>query len=99
MDGVTGLTYRAAGDFSAVGEGFEIAELTGLIKEGLHEAGAAGELESVVITGSRLHEVVQAVPGRSALNAVVLVLVLERERSNLALAVREAAELAESVLT
>lgn len=99
VDEVTGLAYRASGDFSAVGEAHETAELTTLIAEGLHEAGAVGELESVVVTTSRLHEIVHAVPGRAPLNSVVLVLALERERANLALAVRETASLAESILT
>jgi hypothetical protein len=35
VDEITGLIYRAAGEFSAVGEGFEIAELTGLIAESI----------------------------------------------------------------
>ena len=94
-----GVIGAALVDLSAAGEGFEIAELTGLITEGLHAAGAPGELESVVVTSSLRHEVVQAVPGRSAPTAMMLVLVLEREHANLALAVREAAERAESILT
>lgn len=99
MDEVTGLVYRASGDFSAVGDGFAIAELATLITEGLHEAGARGELESVVVTSTRRHEVVHPVPGRAPLNTAVLVVALDRENSNLALAVREAAELAGSILT
>ena len=99
MDAVTGLTYRAAGDLSAAGNGAETAELTSLITEGLHEAGAPGNLESFVVTSSRLHEVVHAVPSRAPLDTLVLVLVTEREHANLALAARQAAELAESILT
>ena len=99
VDAVTGLTYRATGDFSAVGQGSETAELTTLIAEGLHEAGVPGELESVVVTSSRLHEIVHAVPGRAPLNTALLVVALERDRANLALAVRESAELAERILT
>jgi len=98
VDAVTGLAYRASGDFSAVGEGFEIAELTTLITEGMHEAGAQGELESVVVTSTRTHEVILPVPGRAPLNTAVLAVALDRENSNLALAVREAAELAGSIL-
>ncbi|WP_370366505.1 hypothetical protein [Catenulispora sp. GP43] len=99
MDEVTGLAYGAAGDFSGLGDAHEIAELLTLVTEGLHAAGAPGELESVVVTGSRLHEVVHTVPGRAPLNTAVVVLALDRERSNLALAVREAADLAGSILT
>jgi hypothetical protein len=99
VDEVTGLAYRASGDFSAVGDGFEIAELTTLIIEGLHEAGAQGELESVVVTSTRAHEIIHPVPGRAPLNTAVLVVALDRENSNLALAVREAAMLAGSILT
>ena len=99
VDAVTGLVYRASGDFSAVGDGFETAELITLITEGLHEAGARGELESVVVTSTRTHEVVHPVPGPAPLNTAVLVLALDRENSNLALAVREGAGLARSILT
>ncbi|MEY9910965.1 hypothetical protein ABIA35_007216 [Catenulispora sp. MAP12-49] len=98
MDEVTGLAYRSAGDFSGVGRPHEIAELIALITEGLHGAGAPGELESVVVTGSRLHEVLHPVPSRAPMNTAVVVLALDRERSNLALAVREAADLAGSIL-
>ncbi|MFD0636013.1 hypothetical protein ACFQ9X_35020 [Catenulispora yoronensis] len=99
VDAVTGLAYRSAGDFSTLGEAHEVAELTTLIAGVLHEAGAPGELESVVITSTRRHEIVQTVPGRAPLNSAVLFVALDRERANLALAVREAAALAESILT
>lgn len=96
VDAVTGLTYGVAGDHRV--NGSEIAELTNLIVDWLYEAGTEGDLESVVMTGGTLHEVVRAVPGRGRSDGLLLFLALNRERTNLALAMRQADDLAASVL-
>ncbi|MER8187382.1 hypothetical protein [Kitasatospora sp. NPDC094015] len=96
VDAVTGLTYGAVGSGTAAGDGAELAELTTLVAGRMHEAGTGGELESLVITTARAHHVVQLVPRRG--DALVLAVVLDRASTNLALAIRQVADLAKAVL-
>jgi hypothetical protein len=96
VDAVTGLTYASAGDETATGDGVELCELAALLTDRLHEAGAAGELESVIVTSTHRHHVLQVVPRHG--DAVLLSVALDRERTNLALAVREMAGHARDVL-
>ncbi|TDC68453.1 hypothetical protein [Streptomyces hainanensis] len=96
VDAVTGLTYGAVGEWEGTGGGIELSDLTGLLAERLNQAGATGELESVIITSRRRHHVTQVVERRG--DAVLLTTVLDRERTNLALAMRQIAERAGEVL-
>lgn len=96
VDAVTGLSYAAAGVNRI--NGADIAELTNLIVDRLYEAGTEGDLESVVMTGGTVHEVVRTVPGRGRSDGLLLFLVLDREQTNLALAMRHAEDLAAGVL-
>jgi hypothetical protein len=96
VDAVTGFTYATVGDRTAVGEGPELSELANLIADRLCEAGAEGELESVVVTSTRSYHVTQIVPRRG--DPVLLAAVLDRERTNLALAMRQMADHARAVL-
>lgn len=96
VDAVTGLAYAAAGGYRV--NGSEIAELTNLVVDWLYEAGTEGDLESVVMTGGTVHEVVRTVPGRGRSDGLLLFLALDRERTNLALALRQADDLAVGVL-
>ncbi|HEY5836320.1 hypothetical protein [Streptomyces sp.] len=90
IDSVTGLSYAEAGDCTAAGSGNDICDLVNLISDRLRDAGAEGELESVVVTGTRTHHIVQVVPRRG--DAVLLSTVLDRRGSNLALAMRGLAD-------
>jgi hypothetical protein len=96
VDAVTGLVYGVAGDPAALGDGERLAQSVGLLADGLHDAGAVGDFESVVTTTARRHQVVQAIPGRTG--PLLLVLTLEREQTNLALALRAGVDLAAGLL-
>ena len=96
VDAVTGLSYQSAGEQRLLGTGAELAELTNLISERLHEAGAEGELESLVVTSSRHHQVVQVLPRQG--DPVLLATVLDRGQTNLALAIRQTADRAKGLL-
>ncbi|OKJ08290.1 hypothetical protein [Kitasatospora sp. CB01950] len=97
VDAVSGLGHHAVGEYRPLGTGAELAELAALIGEGLGAAGAAGELESLVVTTTRHHQVVQLVPRRG--DPLLLATVLDRTRTNLALAIRQSADLAKGLLT
>lgn len=98
VDAVTGLTYGAAGDITEAGDGPEVCELAALIAERLGAAGAEGELESVVTTSTRRHHVLFSVvrPGGDPL---ILTAGLDRDRANMALALRTLGDRAAEVLT
>ncbi|MFE3825326.1 hypothetical protein [Streptomyces sp. NPDC059092] len=96
VDAVTGLTYCVVGDAAEVGDGGEAAELTAVIAAQVDRVGAESELESVIVTSVRRYHVVQAV--RRAGDPVLLVAALDRDRTNLALAMRRLTEHAEGVL-
>jgi len=87
IDAVTGLVYGAAGDVSEAGDGPESSELAALIAERLGAAGAEGELESVVLTSRRRHQMLFSVV-RPAGDPLLLAAGLDRERANVALALR-----------
>ncbi|MGW6917960.1 hypothetical protein ACWGB8_29725 [Kitasatospora sp. NPDC054939] len=97
VDAVTGLGHGSAGDHRLLAAGAELAELANLIGDRLFDAGAVGELESVVVTSTRHHEIVQVVPRRG--DPLLLATVLDRARTNLALAVRQTADHAANVLS
>ncbi|MFJ1709966.1 hypothetical protein [Kitasatospora sp. NPDC088346] len=94
LDGVTGLTYQLAGDHrllgTGTGTGAELAELVNLIGERLCEAGAEGELASVVVTSTRHHEVLQVLSRQG--DPLLPATVLDRARTNLALATCQSAD-------
>ncbi|WNI14387.1 hypothetical protein [Actinacidiphila sp. ITFR-21] len=90
VDAVTGLTYAEAGDCGPAGSGTEVRDLAELVSDRLHEAGAWGELENVVVTGRRIQHIVQVLPRRG--DAVLLSAVLDRADTNLALASRQLSE-------
>jgi len=96
VDAVTGLTYGTVGDGAAVGDGIELSDLASLINDRLNEAGAVGELESVIVTSTRRHHVTQMVRGHG--DALLLAVAADRERTNLALVIREMADHARAVL-
>lgn len=104
MDGTTGLTYGVAGDVGEAGEGVASSELVALITDRLSRAGAGGaadtaydpgELESVIVTSTRRHHVIFSVGPQEDL---LLTAGLDREQTNLALAIRSLGDLAENVL-
>ncbi|MDW4907594.1 hypothetical protein RB628_20150 [Streptomyces sp. ADMS] len=97
VDAVTGLTYGVAGDVAEAGDGQESSDFAALVAERLGRAGAEGELESVVTTSVRRHQVLLAV-GRPAGDPLLLTAGLDRERANLALAARSLGDLAGEVL-
>ncbi|WP_200305028.1 hypothetical protein [Streptomyces adelaidensis] len=97
IDAVTGLTYGAAGDVAQAGTGTEGADLATLISERLGDAGAEGELESVVMTSRRRLQVLLSVH-RSAGDPLLLAAGLDRDRANMALALRTLGDRAREVL-
>ena len=97
IDAVTGLTYGTAGDAAQAGTGTEVSDLAALISERLGEAGAVGELESVVMTSRRRHHVLLSVD-RSAGDPLLLAAGLDRDRANVALALRSLGDRAREVL-
>ncbi|MGW0826480.1 hypothetical protein [Streptomyces sp. NPDC002845] len=97
IDAVTGLTYGAAGDVAEAGDGADWSELAALIAERLGEAGAEGELESVVMTSRRRHQVLFTVV-RPVGDPLLLAAGLDRDRANVALALRSLGDRAGEVL-
>jgi hypothetical protein len=67
-----------------------------LIADQLGRAGAEGELESVVVTSAHRHHVIQSI--RRQGDPLLLVASLDRQQTNLALAIRRLADGAEGVL-
>lgn len=96
MDAVTGLTYCVVGDALEVGDGAEAAELAAVITDHVGRAGAESELESVIVASARRYHVVRTV--RRAGDPLLLIAVLDREGTNLALAMRHLNDHAEGVL-
>ncbi|MGA5703990.1 hypothetical protein [Peterkaempfera bronchialis] len=96
VDAVTGLTYCTVGDRAAVGDGTELAELANLIADSFNEAGVTGELESVVVTSQRRCHITHMVPRQG--DALLLTAAVDRERTNLALALRQLADHTRTVL-
>ncbi|NGO10762.1 hypothetical protein G5C60_24990 [Streptomyces sp. HC44] len=97
VDAVTGLTYGAAGDIAEAGDGPEVSELAALIAERLGAAGAEGQLESVVTTSRKRHQVLFSV-ARPAGDPLLLAAGLDRDRVNVALALRNLGDRAREVL-
>lgn len=97
VDAVTGLTYAGAGDGAEAGAGTDACELATLIAERLGAAGAEGDLESVVTTSTKRHQVLLAVP-RPAGDPLLLAAGLDRDRVNVALALRTLGDHAAEVL-
>ena len=95
IDAVTGLTYAVAGDAAQVGTGAECSDLATLISDRLGAAG--GELESVVMTSGRRHQVLLSVD-RAAGDPLLLAAGLDRDRANVALALRSLGDRVREVL-
>lgn len=97
VDAVTGLTYGVAGDTAEAGDGAQTSELAALIAERLGAAGAEGELESVVTTSTKRQQVLLTVV-RPAGDPLLLTAGLDRDRANMALALRSLGDRAGEVL-
>ncbi|MEU5045774.1 hypothetical protein [Streptomyces griseorubiginosus] len=97
IDAVTGLVYGAAGDIGETGGGAESSELAALIAQRLGEAGAEGDLESVVLTSRRRHQMLFSVV-RPAGDPLLLAAALDRDRANMALALRSLGDRVTEVL-
>jgi hypothetical protein len=97
IDAVTGLTYGVAGDAVQAGAGTEAAALAALISERLDAAGAAGELESVIMTSTKRHQVLLSVV-RPAGDPLLLAAGLDRDRANVTLALRSMGDPVREVL-
>ncbi|MCX4767138.1 hypothetical protein OG562_40465 [Streptomyces sp. NBC_01275] len=93
IDAVTGLTYGEAGAGGL--DPVECSRIVGLVGDGLCTAGAQGELESVVITGTTRQLVVASI-ARSG-DPLLLAAVLERSQTNLALVLHHVGLYAEGV--
>lgn len=87
VDATTSLVYGFAGDSAVLPDPDESAETVQLLVERLREAGAEGELESLIVTTVRHHYLTHAVP-RHRGDDLLMVTVVDRARTNLALADR-----------
>lgn len=87
VDAVTGLVYGAAGDATEAGDGAESSEFAALVAQRLGAAGAEGDLESVILTSRRRHQMLFPVV-RPAGDPLLLTAGLDRDRANVALALR-----------
>ncbi|HEV2637446.1 MAG TPA: hypothetical protein VGX23_20005 [Actinocrinis sp.] len=87
VDATTGLVYGAAGDSTILPEPEEATEAVRGLVERLHDAGADGELEGVIVTTTRYHQLTQVVP-RHRGDDLLFVAVADRARTNIALAER-----------
>ncbi|WP_113701370.1 hypothetical protein [Nonomuraea lactucae] len=96
VDAVTGLTYSVVGEAGEMEDGIECAELTTLVTERLCEAGATGDLESVIVTTTSRYHALHVM--RRQGEPLLITATLDRQRSNLALAVRSLTDHAEDVL-
>ena len=93
-DGVTGLTYADSGEPEALGDGAQLADLANLIADTFDAAAAGGRLESVTVTAPRNYQIIRTMPGLHGGDELLLGLVMDRADTNLALAMRQAEELA-----
>ncbi|MFJ2114027.1 MULTISPECIES: hypothetical protein [unclassified Streptomyces] len=96
VDAVTGLTYCVVGDALEVGDGVGTAELAAVITDRVGQAGVESELENVIVTSARRYHVVRTV--RRTGDPLLLIAVLDRSRTNLALVMRHLDSHAEGVL-
>lgn len=85
VDAVTGLTYGESGTGEM--DAAECSRLAAFVSDRLHLAGAQGELESMVITGSRRQLVLRALPRQG--DPLLLLTALDRDQTNLALVLRQ----------
>ncbi|NEE32182.1 hypothetical protein G3M53_42890, partial [Streptomyces sp. SID7982] len=85
VDAVTGLTYGETGGGTPDAE--ECSGLAVLVADRLHAAGARGELESIVVTGTRHQVVLRTCPRRG--DPLLLTAALERDQANLALVMHQ----------
>ncbi|MGW5233181.1 hypothetical protein ACWEQU_13000 [Streptomyces nodosus] len=85
VDAVTGLSYGRSGTGEM--DAAECSRLVAFVGDRLHLAGAQGELESMVITGTRHQLVLRALPRRG--DPLLLMATLERDQANLALVLRQ----------
>ncbi|MFJ4551195.1 hypothetical protein ACIP4X_18530 [Streptomyces sp. NPDC088817] len=85
VDAVTGLTYGESGTGEM--DAAECSRLVAFVGDRLHLAGAQGELESMVITGTRHQLVLRAIPRPG--DPLLLMAALERDQANLALVLRQ----------
>ncbi|MEU6536968.1 hypothetical protein [Streptomyces sp. NPDC047000] len=85
VDAVTGLTYGEVGEGGT--DAVECSRFAASLGDRLHAAGAQGDLESVVVTGSRYQLVLRVLPRQG--DALLLTARLERGRANLAMALHQ----------
>ncbi|MFD3525143.1 hypothetical protein [Streptomyces sp. NPDC058653] len=95
VDAVTGLVYGQAG-LGGV-DGVECSDFAALVGDGLHAAGAQGDLESIVVTSSHHHHILRSLPRQG--DPVFLAATLEREQANLALTMHELGVYATEAMT
>ncbi|WP_285760308.1 hypothetical protein [Nocardiopsis ansamitocini] len=85
VERATGFAHTSSGDESVLPDSAEAAEDFHLAYDILASTRTETELESVVVTTAERHYVTQAVPGGNG-DDLLLVVVLDRARTNIALA-------------
>ncbi|WP_266975585.1 hypothetical protein [Streptomyces sp. NBC_00424] len=97
MDLVTGCTYCIVGDAAEVMDGASVSDATMALVEAAEEAAGWCDWESIIVTSAHRHHLVHAVRGGG--DPLLLVTALDRQRTNMAFAIRDIRDQAESVLT
>ncbi|MER7788164.1 hypothetical protein [Streptomyces sp. NPDC097640] len=88
VDGTTGLEYGFSGDRSALPRAAQACDDTRTVSDTLEAATGDGELENITVTTTQCHYLTRVVP-RERGDALLLVVALARESTNLALATRQ----------
>ncbi|MER7681533.1 hypothetical protein [Streptomyces sp. NPDC096934] len=94
VDAVTGLVYAAAGDTRTGEDSYDLAVLAG---DHLNRAGFEGEVESVIVSTQREHQVVLRL-GRQG-DPLLLTATVDRSRTSVAWALQDLTQRADALLT
>lgn len=93
LDAVTGLSYGELGDVSGSQDACDIADIARIR---LHQAGAEGDLESVIVTTATRHLVTLQVERTG--DPLLLCATVDRDRTNITWALRDLAQHADDLL-
>lgn len=88
VDGTTGLEYGFSGDRSALPRAAQACDDARTVSDTLEASTGDWELENITVTTTQCHYLTRVVP-RQRGDALLLVVALARETTNLALAARQ----------
>lgn len=93
-DAVTGLVYAVVGDAHAGDDAHDLAVLAG---NRLNRAGFEGEVESVIVSTQREHQVILRIERQG--DPLLLSTTVDRSRANVAWALQDLTQRADALLT